>query len=243
MEPNDLTLWRESAEAWARSQGVAGDESRRMLDPFVWEAVGPVAGRHVLDVGCGEGRFSRALTAAGARVTGLDPTIRLAARTGCSTVAGLGECLPFRTASFDLVLFYLVLVDICRFEGAIREAARVLKPGSKLVAVNLSPISTATKEPFWERDSAGRKTARRIEFYGIPQGQVYSWAGIRIRNYHRPLRDYIRAYLAAGLTLESYDEPMDTGVIADSVMSPNFDLMVWRAGRRHARVAIGGLTE
>lgn len=232
MELNDVTLWRQSAEAWVQSQGATGDESRRFLDPYVWAAVGPVAGRRILDIGCGEGRFGRALTAAGARVTGLDPTFPLAARTGFPTVAGLGERLPFRTASFDLVLFYLVLIDICQYEDAIREAARVLTPGGRLVAVNLSPISTATKEPFWERDSAGRKTARRIEFYGIAQGLVYSWAGMTIRNYHRPLRDYMRAYLAAGFTLEAYDEPMDAGVILDSVVSPNFDLMVWRAGHR-----------
>jgi SAM-dependent methyltransferase len=166
MDPSDLTLWRESAEAWVHRQGAAGDEARRLLDPYVWDAVGPVAGCHVLDVGCGEGRFGRALAAAGARVTGLEPTLPLAARTGFSTVAGLGEALPFRSASFDLVLFYLVLVDIGRYQEAIREAARVLRPGGKLVAVNLTPISTATKEPLWERDAAGRKTARRVEFYG-----------------------------------------------------------------------------
>lgn len=230
MIDDDLTLWRGSAEAWVRAQGSRGDQSRRFLDPYVVEAIGPVAGRTVLDIGCGEGRFGRALAAAGAVVRGLEPTLALAARSGFPTAAGLGECLPFRDAVFDLVLFYLVLIDIREYEAAIGEAARVLRPGGRLVAVNLTPISTAAHEPFWERDWLGRKRARRVEFYGIPQSQIYSWAGVTIRNYHRPLRDYMRAYLAAGLTLERYEEPMDANGIADSVMSPNFDLMVWRKG-------------
>ena len=228
MEPDDLTLWRQSAAAWVRGQGRDGDQSRRMLDPYVWDALGPLGGLQVLDVGCGEGRFGRAVRAAGASVTGVDPTPQLAVRTGFPTVAALGGCLPFRGASFDLVLFYLVLIDIDDYQRAILEAERVLRPGGRVVAVNLTPISTAAREPFWERDAAGRKTARRVEFYGIPQSQVYQWAGMRIRNYHRPLRDYMRAYLAAGLRLEIYDEPMDPRVISDSVISPNFDLMVWR---------------
>lgn len=227
MEPNDLELWRQSADAWMESQGRLGDASRQFLDPYVWAAIGAVEGLAVLDVGCGEGRFGRLLTESGAKVTGLEPIPEFAGRSGYPTAVGLGEVLPFKGASFDIVLFYLVLIDIEAYDTAIQEAARVLRSGGRIIAVNLTPISTATHEPFWERDANGVKVARRIEFYGTPQGQVYEWSGIRIRNYHRPLRDYMRAYLAAKLRLISYNEPMDENEISDSVISPNFDIMVW----------------
>ena len=228
MQTDDLTLWQASADAWVECQGERGDQSRQFLDPFVWEAIGPVQDLEILDIGCGEGRFGRELKKKGAKVSGLEPTPGFFNRCFFPVVSGISEILPFQSETFDLVLFYLVLIDIEHFEKAIQEAARVLKPNGRLVAVNLTPISTTGADPFWERDAKGNKLARRVQFYGIPQGQVYEWAGMRIRNYHRPLRDYMRAYLAAGLRLELYDEPMDAAVISDSVMSPNFDLMVWR---------------
>ncbi len=228
MVEDDLSLWRRSADAWVEIQGRHGDAARRFLDPYVLNSLGPVKGRKVLDIGCGEGRFGRKLQAAGARVVGLEPTPPLSELTSFPTVVGLAEQLPFGAATFDLALFYLVLIDVECYEAAILEATRVLKHGGRLLSVNLTPMATSANEPFWERNETGEKVARRIEFYGMPQGVVYEWSGLRIRNYHRPLRDYMRTYLGAGLQLEQYDEPMDSAAMPDSIISPNFDLMVWR---------------
>ena len=43
-----------------------------MLDGWMLEAVGDVTGLKVIDLGCGEGRFSRMLAERGAGVTGVD---------------------------------------------------------------------------------------------------------------------------------------------------------------------------
>lgn len=227
MHEDDLELWSHSASAWIECQAGIGDESRQFLDPFVLSALGNLQNQKILDIGCGEGRFGRILKAQGASVVGLEPTPAFACHGTFATVAGIGEALPFQRESFDLVVFYLVLIDIENYASAIHEATRVLRPGGRLVAINLTPMSTSSREPFWIRDSQGAKLARKIEFYGIPQAHIYEWSGMRIRNYHRPLRDYMRAYLQAGLRLELYEEPMDSTTMADSVLCPNFDLMVW----------------
>ncbi len=41
----------------------------------VLEALGPLSGRRVLDLGCGKGRFARHFQAAGAEVIGIDPSL------------------------------------------------------------------------------------------------------------------------------------------------------------------------
>ena len=225
---DDLELWRESAAAWIQVQGPTGDAARRFLDPYVWRTLGPVSGLQILDAGCGEGRFGRELIKAGAVVTGLEPTEAFAGCSGFPTSVGVAENLPFEDESFDVVLFYLVLIDIADYAAAISEATRVLRPGGRIVSVNLTPMATAANEPFWNFDEDGRKISRRVEFYGTPQSVVYEWSGLRIRNYHRPLQDYMAAYLAAGLRLERYEEPMDADAMPDSILAPNFDLMVWR---------------
>ena len=65
--------WEAMAEDWI-SQVQDGETSHReaMLDGWMLDAVGDVSGRKVIDLGCGEGRFSRMLAERGAVVTGVD---------------------------------------------------------------------------------------------------------------------------------------------------------------------------
>jgi hypothetical protein len=61
------------------------------------------------------------------------------------------------------------------------------------------------------------------------------WAGLRIRNYHRPLSAYMDAYLTAGFVLRRFLEPkpQDESLLADVRYEswfrvPTFDLQVWQ---------------
>lgn len=101
--------------------------------------VGPVAGLRIIDVGCGEGQLTRALTALGARVTGCDPFI---AETGWTEhgsgsyrlVKAPADTLPEPDHSADLVLFIFSLhhVPEAKLKAALAEAHRVLQPSGRL---------------------------------------------------------------------------------------------------------------
>lgn len=99
-----------------------------------------LAGTRALDAGCGDGRLLRWLAARGADALGLDPDpaqlARAATAVGRGTlVRGEAECLPFRPAAFDLVLFFNSLHHVPTPAQALAEAARVLRPGGDLVVV------------------------------------------------------------------------------------------------------------
>lgn len=236
--PTDRELWQHSADAWIASMD-AGEVNRRYIDPFVWEALGDVQNLRVLDLGCGEGRFGRQLAERGARVTGLEPTAALCAaaqaRGGYDEVLdGDATQLTFPDAHFDLVLAYLVLIDIADFRAAIREAHRVLRPGGRFIVPNITPFRSATTR-YWLRDEGGAKLGWIVEDYGVERAEVYEWSGIRVRNYHRPLTAYLDAYLEAGFVLERYRELLPSDAILeefptkyDERMAPNFDLAVLR---------------
>ena len=106
------------------------------------EALAPVAGRRLLDVGCGSGALARALLGAGARVTGIDPSAEAVAAARAAAPGAVFEIadaadLPFATASFDGAVFLNSLHHIAAasMRRALREAARVTGSGRPIVVV------------------------------------------------------------------------------------------------------------
>ena len=136
--------WEEEAAAW-------GAWVRRDVYPHYAPAcfeLVPPPGRATLDLGCGEGRVTRDLTARGHSAIGVDlsPTlVRMAAEAdpgGDYRVAHASE-LPFDDDAFDLVVSYNVLMDVDELGAAIAEAARVLAPGGRLCACVTHPLNDA----------------------------------------------------------------------------------------------------
>ena len=235
--------WSKSAGPWLRLM-EQGDPNRvLLLDEVMLGLCGDVQGRDVLDVGCGEGRFCRMLAARGARTVGVDPTVELIAEArrlqpGGSFHEAGGEALPLPDASMDLVVSYVALVDIPDYRAAIREMARVLRPGGRCVVANLNSFSTASTL-YWARDEEGHKLHWTMDNYMVSRTVSAAWAGMSIVNWHRPLSAYLQAFIGAGLTLEHFDEPMPKGgVIAkypamqDFRRLPHFCTMVWRAAAK-----------
>jgi SAM-dependent methyltransferase len=92
-----------------------------------------------LDAGCGDGRYLAALAAElPARTAGVDPSERIVetarARAPHADLRQANlESLPFRDAEFDLVLSTQVIEHVLDAPAAVRELARVLRPGGALV--------------------------------------------------------------------------------------------------------------
>jgi SAM-dependent methyltransferase len=100
----------------------------------------PLAGRRVLDVGCGDGALVRLMARDGARVVGVDNNPAQIAKAAAAPPAGgeayamaAGERLPFPSATFDSVVIFNALhhVPPNAQDAALVEAARVLKPGGR----------------------------------------------------------------------------------------------------------------
>jgi ubiquinone/menaquinone biosynthesis C-methylase UbiE len=120
------------------------------LDHETWirpafDRLGEVAGRRVLDFGCGHGMAAVVLARRGARVMAfdlshgyLDEAAMRAKANGVEIafVRANGERLPFATAAFDAVWGSAILHHLDLVKTA-RELARVLRPGG--VAVFCEP--------------------------------------------------------------------------------------------------------
>jgi len=228
--------WANSVEAWIRRIDEGEPNRELLLDPVMLDLCGEVRGVRVLDVGCGEGRFSRMLEARGATTFALDPTAGMVAaakaRGTHRTIRAAAERLPIAPSAVGLVVSYITLVDIEGYGEAIAEMARVLAPGGALVLCNSSFVTAASP---WVRDEQGRRTYRTIDRYLEERPLHLEWAGISITNWHRPLSAYMQAFLGAGLVLECFLEPVpadkslrDDPYCEDWFRVPEFVAMRWR---------------
>lgn len=125
------------ASAFSETRGLVGETIQLFADQIPNDA-------HVLDVGCGNGRFLDAFAGRNIDYTGLDVSSRMIAQAEARNkgvqiphrfVVGDMLALPFPDATFDAVIevsaLHHIPSDVFRTQ-AIREFARVLKPGGRL---------------------------------------------------------------------------------------------------------------
>lgn len=101
-------------------------------------ALGPVAGKRVLDVCCGPGHLAGSIAAEGAVVEGVDFAAPMVARARKNYPKldfrqADAEALPYAESSFDHVVCAFGVMHLSRADVAIAEAFRVLRPRGRYV--------------------------------------------------------------------------------------------------------------
>jgi SAM-dependent methyltransferase len=176
----------------------------RMADDLLGRLLGPGRGR-CLDLGCGTGVHAARLAGLGWTPVGADLSVgqlRIARTRLPALVAADAARLPLASGSVDAVAATLVHTDLDDLAGAYQEAARVLRPGGRLVHVGVHPCFVG---PFAETRPGGalllhpgyRDRDRAFDGPGIGGG-VRRRVGAR----HVPLADLLGAVAGAGLHLE-----------------------------------------
>ena len=144
-----LDPWPGAYARWRASEvGVITDA---LEDQLLFDLIGEPWGLDILDVGCGDGAISLALSQQGAHVIGIDPSLAMieaarerAASAGAkaSFCLGKAERLPFPNEQFDLVVAKTILCFVEDPTDMFAEIARVLRPGGRLVIGELGKWST-----------------------------------------------------------------------------------------------------
>lgn len=94
------------------------------INKQLYEVVDLVAGKKVVDIGCGYGRNKPIVESVGGEWIGVEPF-----EGGEHTVVGRAEDLPFEDNTFDVAIMDAVLEHVPDVAASFTEVARVLKPG------------------------------------------------------------------------------------------------------------------
>ncbi len=195
----------------AAARGWAKDE----IDWGMWHvpesevgALGEVAGLDVVELGCGTAYFSAWLAKAGARPVGVDVTPaqletarRLQRETGIEfpLLEADAEDVPLPDASFDVVLSEYGASIWCDPYRWIPEAARLLRPGGRLVFLCNSPLAMICSPDEGKVDEALHRPQfgmHRFEFPGEDEGTEY----------HLPHGEWIHVLRGNGFEIEALHE-------------------------------------
>ena len=142
-----MPQWSEvSAADWADYVGsTMAQVIRVVLDPIMLREVKP-QGKALMDIGCGEGYFSRVLRAEGAaRVLGCDISPDLIKKAeerdpdGEYQVCDIGSGPPSGAGVFDAVTASMVLMDLPDLDAAYRSISTSLVPSGRFVAAMINP--------------------------------------------------------------------------------------------------------
>jgi SAM-dependent methyltransferase len=215
--PDELAL---NTALWTRVNDQFTDEqaaTRWRSEDITWglfgvsEAdlgvLGDVDGRDVVELGCGTAYFSAWLGRRGAHVVGVDPTPaqlhtarRCQERFGPSfrLVEADAADVPLASGGFDLVVSEYGASVWCDPSGWLPEAARLLRPGGRLVFLTNSVLATLTVPA--EGGFAGDRLLR--DQRGTRRVQ---WPGGGIE-YHPSHGDWIRMLRASGFEVEALHE-------------------------------------
>ncbi|HZM67972.1 MAG TPA: class I SAM-dependent methyltransferase [Nakamurella sp.] len=175
--------------------------------------LGDVAGRRILEVGCGSAPCARYLAGRGARVVAFDLSAGMLAharlgerRTGVAVpLVQADVCdLPFADGSFDLAFSAFGAIPfVADSAGAMRQVARVLRPGGRWVFSVSHPMRWA----FPDDPGISGLTAVQSYFDRSPYVEVDAAGVPAYVEHHRTMGDRIREIVGAGLLLLDVLEP------------------------------------
>lgn len=196
--------FRAEAAQWDKEAELY--DARRARDPRYMAAVraavrsvaaGP--GMTVLDAGCGTGLTTRRLVAAGCRVAALDMSVESLARlrggvgnAEAHLVQGDLTELPFASGSFDRVLCANAIQQVegdARRRACVRELARVLRPGGRLV-VTAQQYSVPRRRAGWAKEGPTGDRVRYVyRFLKTELVRLFEAgaSGVRVRGAGFPL--------------------------------------------------------
>lgn len=187
--------------------------------PYTLEKLGDVKDKFILDLGCGEGGYSRALAHKGAIVTAVDCSevfieyVKSKAQEEALRidhyVYNANTLKDISGNYYDIVLCSMMLMDVEDLDGTLKEIRRVLKQNGKVFISILHPCFKG-KETRWMDNNGNIEVL--VSDYHNPKEWIGEIKGMNapILYRHRTLSDYIKTFVENKFKIIDMNEPIPT---------------------------------
>jgi ubiquinone/menaquinone biosynthesis C-methylase UbiE len=183
------------------------------------ELLGSARRAAVCDVACGAGHFALAFGGTTDRLVAVDPSRSMleavrqqAAARGIAieTVEAFAEAIPLPNSAFDVVVTRLAAHHFSDVERAVREMARILAPGGRLVVIDLEGNTDPTVDTFNHRLELLHDPTHVRSYTARSWQRFVEQAGLRIVALERELSER-----PAGITVKRWCEIASSGAEAE----------------------------
>jgi SAM-dependent methyltransferase len=216
--------WDNSADLWNDFVESGKDFYRTEFHgPALLDACGPVVGLEIIDLGCGQGYFSRLLAARGGHVVGVDHSEKLIGHAR-KIEERVKSGVEFRVVEasrvgwdwpegrFDLATACVSFQDMADAGEVAKAIFRVLKARGHFV-FSIPHPATVTPYREWERDASGAKRALKVDRYFDSGPRVCRWNMARLERHwetpywSRTIEEWSEILSGAGLLIARLREP------------------------------------
>lgn len=181
--------------------------------PAIQRILPELAGKRVLDLGCGYGWFCRYAREHGAtEVTGIDLSSKMLARaTELTQDPAITYCqgdlndLALATDSYDLIYSALALHYLPELEPLLTTVYQALAPGGQFIFTTEHPIYTCSPHQGWVVDHRGQRSWA-VNHYQDEGQRVSNWLADGVIKYHRTLGTILNGLIGAGFIPEHVNE-------------------------------------
>lgn len=190
----------------------------RVILPNLLRVVAPEKGLNILEIGCGEGFFSREFARAGGQVTASDISpelIEIGKKQGGAVtyvVSNAQDLSWAKKQGYDVVVAVLTLQNMERIDDVMKEVRRVLKKEGRFVFVLNHPVLRIPKATHWEYDAKNNMQCRTLDAYLSAQKITIDMhpgkkgkASVTY-SFHRSLQEYMKLLRGAGFCIVRLEE-------------------------------------
>lgn len=203
-------------------KGIRGRENNANVlfeIPALFSLMPDLAGKEVLDLGCGYGEHCKAFIEKGAsKVVGIDISSKMleVAKRENSDPAITYINMPMEdldglNMEFDIAVSSLAIHYVEDYRGLLRTIRQKLRPGGILIFSQEHPFNTAYGScdfPRWTKDDAGNKRYVNLANYGIEGVRESEWFIRGIKKYHRTFSTILNGLADEGFEFERIIEPI-----------------------------------
>ncbi|MGD6780995.1 MULTISPECIES: class I SAM-dependent DNA methyltransferase [Bacillaceae] len=179
--------------------------------PIMFELVGNIQNRTILDLGCGDASFGKELLQLGAKhytgVEGSEQMVEAARSTLLELDATIHnetmESFNYPSASYDLVTARFAIHYVSDIDRLFQSIHETLKEGGKFVFSIQHPLTTSS---FASKESGDKRGNWIVDDYFRDGERKEPWINQVVVKYHRTIEQYFTALRKAGFSVQDLRE-------------------------------------